>query len=41
VNASRALVFPAAGGADARSWERAVDDALDRATTELADATSR
>jgi orotidine-5'-phosphate decarboxylase len=42
VNASRALLFPAAGAtADAGGWERAVDAALDRATSELADAVAR
>jgi orotidine-5'-phosphate decarboxylase len=39
VNASRALAFPEAGRAGgARSWERAVDEALARATGELAEA---
>jgi orotidine-5'-phosphate decarboxylase len=39
VNTARGLNFPDAGrGGDTRAWERAVDAALDRATTELADA---
>jgi hypothetical protein len=38
VNASRALLFPAPAPADARAWEGAVDAALDRAATELAEA---
>lgn len=39
VNAARSLLYPdAARGGDLRRWERAVDAALDRAVTELADA---
>jgi orotidine-5'-phosphate decarboxylase len=39
VNAARTLHFPeAARGGDARAWERAVDEALARATSELGDA---
>jgi orotidine-5'-phosphate decarboxylase len=40
VNAARALHFPAAADASARAWERAVDDALDRAASDLSDATA-
>ncbi|MEL7062017.1 MAG: orotidine-5'-phosphate decarboxylase, partial [Acidobacteriota bacterium] len=40
VNASRSILFPPDGAAatDAKSWERAVDAALDRAINELRDA---
>lgn len=39
VNASRALLFPPAGASgDARAWERAVDEALERAIGELGEA---
>lgn len=40
VNSSRALTFPeaAAGASDAASWERAIDDALDRTIDDLAGA---
>ena len=43
VNSSRALLFPdaAADASDLRRWERAVDDALDRAIDELAEAVAR
>ncbi len=43
VNSSRGLLFPEAGqGAETASvWEAAVDEALDRATQELASAVSR
>jgi orotidine-5'-phosphate decarboxylase len=40
VNAARALHFPAASDPSAGAWERAVDGAIDRATSELADATA-
>jgi orotidine-5'-phosphate decarboxylase len=40
VNSSRAILFPAAGDTDqAATWEAAIDEAVDRATGELADAT--
>lgn len=39
VNSSRGILFPAAGAsANAGEWERAVDEAIDRATGELAAA---
>lgn len=45
VSSSRAIAFPdgpsGGGCADAASWERAVDAALDRAIAELGDAVSR
>jgi orotidine-5'-phosphate decarboxylase len=43
VSSSRAVLFPeaAAEATDARAWERAVDDALERAIDEVADAVSR
>lgn len=42
VSSSRAVLFPpAAATGDARRWERAVDEALDRAVSELAEAVSR
>jgi orotidine-5'-phosphate decarboxylase len=42
VSASRTLLFPeGAAGGDARAWERAVDDALERAAGELAEAVAR
>jgi orotidine-5'-phosphate decarboxylase len=41
VNSSRAILFPKNGMTDdARTWERAIDAALDRASTELAEAVS-
>jgi orotidine-5'-phosphate decarboxylase len=43
VNSSRALLFPAdaVSSTSATSWERAIDEALDRATQELAEAVTR
>ncbi len=42
VNASRSLTFPeAAHTEDTQTWERAIDQALDQATTELAEAIHR
>jgi len=43
VNSARALLFPpdAARSPDAASWERAIDAALDRATSELGEAVRR
>lgn len=43
VNSSRAIVFPEAAIAaqDARSWERAIDAALDRAIDELGEAVAK
>jgi len=40
VNSSRAILFPESGrrAGDARAWERAIDDAIDRATGELGEA---
>jgi orotidine-5'-phosphate decarboxylase len=40
VNSSRAILFPdaARGASDARAWERAIDAALERATSELGEA---
>jgi orotidine-5'-phosphate decarboxylase len=40
VNSSRAILFPEAarGASDARTWERAIDGALDRAIDELGNA---
>ncbi|MGI9431768.1 MAG: orotidine-5'-phosphate decarboxylase [Myxococcota bacterium] len=40
VNSARGLHFPASSGDDAASWERAVDGALDRAISELGEATA-
>jgi len=42
VNSSRALLFPEAaqGASDASAWERAVDEAIDRAAAELSAAVS-
>ncbi len=42
VNSSRAILYPQdAQVDDVRRWERAVDDAVDRAVDELAEATRR
>lgn len=42
VNSSRGLMFPKGSASDeARVWEQAVDDALSRATDELAEAVSK
>jgi orotidine-5'-phosphate decarboxylase len=40
VNSARGLHFPEAGGDDVAAWERAVDQAVDRATAELGEATA-
>ena len=40
VNSARGLSFPEGSGNDAASWERAVDGALDRAISELGEATA-
>ena len=43
VNSSRAILFPEAAGraSDALGWERAIDEALDRAIEDLAVAIQR
>jgi len=43
VNSSRGLLFPAAasGATSAAQWERAIDEAVERATGELAEAVAR
>ncbi len=41
VNSSRGILFPPGADGDAVRWERAIDDALERSTCELAEASAR